>query len=57
MLFTGTVKENIRYGKPDATDEEVYFFLLALFAYVENAITFVSKVAGINQIKNNSVFS
>ncbi|HOK82170.1 MAG TPA: ABC transporter ATP-binding protein [Clostridia bacterium] len=23
-LFTGTVKENIRYGRPDATDEEVY---------------------------------
>ena len=23
-LFTGTVMENIRYGKPDATDEEVY---------------------------------
>ena len=22
-LFTGTVKENIKYGKPDATDEEV----------------------------------
>ena len=22
-LFTGTVKENIRYGRPDATDEEV----------------------------------
>ena len=23
-LFTETVRENIRYGKPDATDEEVY---------------------------------
>ncbi|MBS7624456.1 ABC transporter ATP-binding protein [Candidatus Bathyarchaeota archaeon] len=23
LLFSGTVKENIRYGKPDATDEEV----------------------------------
>ena len=23
-LFTGTVKDNIRYGKPDATDEEIY---------------------------------
>lgn len=23
-LFTGTVKENIKYGKPDASDEEVY---------------------------------
>jgi len=23
FLFTGTVKDNIRYGKPDATDEEV----------------------------------
>lgn len=23
-LFTGTIMENIRYGKPDATDEEVY---------------------------------
>jgi len=24
ILFTGTVKDNIRYGKPDATDEEIY---------------------------------
>ena len=23
ILFTGTIAENIRYGKPDATDEEV----------------------------------
>jgi ATP-binding cassette subfamily B protein len=23
FLFTGTIKENIRYGRPDATDEEV----------------------------------
>jgi len=23
VLFTGTIAENIRYGKPDATDEEV----------------------------------
>ncbi|HOG53248.1 MAG TPA: ATP-binding cassette domain-containing protein, partial [Bacillota bacterium] len=23
VLFTGTIKENIRWGKPDATDEEV----------------------------------
>jgi ATP-binding cassette, subfamily B, bacterial len=23
FLFAGTVAENIRYGKPDATDEEV----------------------------------
>nr|WP_246277307.1 ABC transporter ATP-binding protein [Neobacillus endophyticus] len=23
FLFTGTIKENIKYGKPDATDEEV----------------------------------
>ena len=23
FLFTGTVKENIRYGRPDATDEEL----------------------------------
>ena len=23
-LFTGTIRENIRYGKLDATDEEVY---------------------------------
>ncbi len=24
FLFMGTVKENIRYGKPDATDEDIY---------------------------------
>jgi ATP-binding cassette subfamily B protein len=23
-MFTGTIKENIAYGKPDATDEEIY---------------------------------
>ena len=23
ILFSGTIAENIRYGKPDATDEEV----------------------------------
>lgn len=23
VLFTGTIEENIRFGKPDATDEEV----------------------------------
>lgn len=23
-LFDGTIKENIRFGKPDATDEEIY---------------------------------
>jgi ATP-binding cassette subfamily B protein len=25
MLFTGTIKENIRWGKPEATDEEVKY--------------------------------
>ena len=24
FLFVGTIRENIRYGKPDATDEEIY---------------------------------
>lgn len=24
ILFTGTIKDNLRWGKPDATDEEVY---------------------------------
>ncbi len=24
FLFTGTIKENIRYGRPDATDEEIF---------------------------------
>ena len=23
VLFSGTIKENIRWGKPDATDEEI----------------------------------
>ena len=23
ILFTGTIKDNIRYGKEDATDEEI----------------------------------
>jgi len=35
-LFTGTVKDNIRYGKLDATDEEVY-----AAARLANADTFI----------------
>ena len=36
-LFTGTVADNIRYGKPDATDEEV-----RAAAKLANADTFIS---------------
>ncbi len=36
QLFTGTVAENIRYGKPDATDEEV-----RAAARLANADTFI----------------
>ncbi len=36
QLFTGTVAENIRYGKPDATDEEV-----CAAARLANADTFI----------------
>lgn len=36
-LFTGTVKENIRYGKLDATDEEIY-----KAAKIANADFFIS---------------
>ena len=35
-LFTGTIAENIRYGRPDATDEEVY-----AAARLANADTFI----------------
>ena len=38
-LFTGTVMENIRYGKLDATDEEVY-----AAAKLANADTFISQL-------------
>lgn len=38
-LFTGTVKENIRYGKLDATDEEVY-----QAAKLANADNFISRL-------------
>ena len=38
-LFTGTVKENIRYGKLDATDEEVYEA-----AKIANAYDFISRL-------------
>lgn len=27
MLFTGTIRENLKYGKPDATDEEIWHAL------------------------------
>ena len=32
-LFTGTVMENIRYGKLDATDEEIQTYESALKQY------------------------
>ena len=35
-LFTGTIKDNIRYGKLDATDEEIYEA-----ARIANADTFI----------------
>jgi len=38
-LFTGTIKENIRYGKLDATDEEVYSA-----AKLANAHDFISRL-------------
>jgi len=38
-LFTGTVKENIRYGKPDATDEEII-----AAAKLANAHGFISRL-------------
>lgn len=38
-LFTGTVMENIRYGKLDATDEEVY-----AAAKLANADTFINQL-------------
>ncbi len=38
-LFTGTVKENIRYGNPDATDEEIY-----AAAKLANAHGFISRL-------------
>ena len=38
-LFTGTVRENIRYGKLDATDEEVYSA-----ASLANAHDFISRL-------------
>ncbi len=38
-LFTGTVMENIRYGKLDATDEEVY-----AAAKLANADSFITKL-------------
>lgn len=38
-LFTGTIKENIRYGKLDATDEEIYSA-----AKLANAHDFISRL-------------
>lgn len=40
-LFTGTVMDNIRYGKPDATDEEVY--AAAKLANADGFITHLEK--------------
>ena len=48
-LFTGTVMENIRYGKLDATDEEVY-----AAAKLANADTFISQLPeGYNTVLKN----
>ena len=38
-LFTGTVKDNIRYGKLDATDEEIY-----KAAHIANAYDFITRL-------------
>lgn len=38
-LFTGTIRENIRYGRPDASDEEVY-----AAAKLANADYFISRL-------------
>ncbi|MBO4881141.1 MAG: ABC transporter ATP-binding protein [Firmicutes bacterium] len=38
-LFTGTIMDNIRYGRPDATDEEVY-----AAAKLANADYFISRL-------------
>lgn len=32
-LFSGTIRENLMYGKPDATDEEIYSALKAVYAF------------------------
>ncbi len=48
-LFTGTVMENIRYGKLDATDEEVY-----AAAKLANADTFINQLSdGYNTVLKN----
>ncbi len=48
-LFTGTVMENIRYGKLDATDEEVY-----AAAKLANADTFIQQLPeGYNTVLKN----
>ena len=48
-LFTGTVMENIRYGKLDATDEEVY-----AAARLANADGFISRLPeGYNTVLHN----
>ena len=39
FLFSGTIKENIKYGKPDATDAEV-----VAAAKLANADTFISRL-------------
>ncbi|HCQ73172.1 MAG TPA: thiamine ABC transporter permease, partial [Clostridiales bacterium] len=36
-MFAGTVRENIRYGRPDATDEEI--IQAAKLAEIHNEIT------------------
>ena len=38
-LFTGTIAENIRFGKPDATDEEIYEA-----ARIANADSFIRRL-------------
>ena len=49
-LFTGTVMENIRYGKLDATDEEVYEA-----ARLANAYDFISRLPdGFNTMLTNN---
>lgn len=46
MLFATSVLENIRYGQPDATDEEVMILLLNL-AILQSVIRFQKSFLGL----------
>lgn len=54
MAFGGTIKENIKYSKPDATDSEV--IEAAKAAHIHHYIKTLSKDMMLKSMKNQPIY-